>query len=466
MAVYRSKMRSFGSVSFCSSIFGPILFLLLVQWCCVAVTTAYEENDKFCIRTQPMLLADIEKHVNPLDGDPNCKVLATTLTVKEKESFLATMCKDHGTSYKDTYYFFKLRNGELSGRGTHKEICDGMRNPLLAWVPYNMVLENFVQELNPKEQLSYIGKATDVDREKTELCHFSHTDLVTNITADLFACIVMIFEDNFYGQDANINVLVEINPIMYELRNITYLPWINVSTSYKTLLDRTVLHNPNRESKQIYGSIKYGFVEKVHLNVSTIYSHNLDRLPLLFEHAGAVLELNDVGVGGVEVSTKAYFGRFMDARTSVNVEVIGQWAEHHQQFNADVFEYFGYGIKRYRNEIHHGEVTFTRIESAEPVYETPDSKHLAASTLHNMGGNKFERMEMADGENGTQMAGWDDEELSGSSHDGHPYPGFYPWFVVGTIVVAVVLLTVVIGMVRAWSKIEEKKLYKLAASSA
>ncbi|XP_004520272.1 uncharacterized protein LOC101456989 [Ceratitis capitata] len=447
-------MSSFGRASF--SLRHNLLYALLL---CIAVT-AYEENDKFCIRTQPMLLADIEKHINPLEGDPNCRVLATTLTVKEKESFTEIMCKDHGTSYKDSYYFFKLRNGELRGRGTHKEICNGITNPLLAWVPYHMVLENFAQELNPKEHLSYIGKATDVEREKTELCHFSHTDLVTNITSDLFACIVMIFEDNFYGQDANINVLVEIEPLMYELRNITYLPWANVSTSYKTLLDRTTLNNPNSEPKQIYGSVKYGFIEKVHVNVSSIYNQNLDHLPLLFEHAGAVLELNDLGIGGVDVQTKAYFGRFMDARTSVKVEVIGQWAEHRQQFNADVYDYYGYGIKRLRNEIHRGEVTFTRIESTEPVFETPDSTHLTSSSLHLLGGQKFERLEMA--ENVTISPEWDTDAY----YNAHPYPGFYPWFVGGSIVVAVVLLAVVFSMVRIWSKKEEKRLYKLAASSA
>ncbi|XP_067627967.1 enolase-binding protein isoform X2 [Eurosta solidaginis] len=380
-----------------------------------------------------------------------------------QESFLDTMCKDHGTSYKDVYYFFKLHNGELKGRGSHKEICDGRKNPLLAWVPYKMILENFAQELNPKEQLSYIAKATDLEREKTELCHFSHTDLVTNITSDLFACIVMIFEDNFYGQDANINALIEIEPLMYELRNITYLPWVNVTTSYKTLLDRTTLHNPSREAKQIYGSIKYSYVEKVHVNVSVIYSQNLNQLPLLFEHAGAVLELNDLGVGGVDVSTKALFGRFMDPRSTVNVEVIGQWAEHRKQFNADVLEYFGYGIKRFRNEIHHGEVTFTRIESAEPVYETPDSSFLTAITKHTLG-KKLERLEMPNGANVTESPELDDEEFADS--DGHPYPGFYPWFVAGSLVVAAVLLFVIIGMVRAWSKREQTKRYKLAATSA
>lgn len=94
---------------------------------------------------------------------------------------------------------------------------------------------------------------------------------------------------------------------MYELRNITYLPWVNVSTSYKTLLDRATLNNPNSEAKQIYGSVKYGFVEKVHVNVSTIYNKNLDHLPLLFEHAGAVLELNDLGIGGVDVTAVRQF---------------------------------------------------------------------------------------------------------------------------------------------------------------
>lgn len=142
--------------------------------------------------------------------------------------------------------------------------------------------------------------------------------------------------------------------------------------------------------------------------------------------------------------------------------MIGQWAEHHQQFNADVFDYFGYGIKRYRNEIHHGEVTFTRIESAEPVYETPDSTHLTGTTLHSAEEKKFERLVMAEDENITQTSNWDIDTY----YNSHPYPGFYPWFVAGSIAVAVVLLAVVFNMVRIWSKKEEKKLYKLAASSA
>lgn len=42
-----------------------------------------------------------------------------------------------------------------------------------------------------------MAKATDVSREKTELCHFRHSDLVNRISANLFTCVVMIFEDNF-----------------------------------------------------------------------------------------------------------------------------------------------------------------------------------------------------------------------------------------------------------------------------
>lgn len=44
----------------------------------------FEENTKFCIRTEPLLLSDIEKHVNPIEDNKNCEILATTLTVNEK----------------------------------------------------------------------------------------------------------------------------------------------------------------------------------------------------------------------------------------------------------------------------------------------------------------------------------------------------------------------------------------------
>lgn len=44
----------------------------------------FEENTKFCIRTEPMLLADIEKPIKPIGDNANCEILATTLTVNEK----------------------------------------------------------------------------------------------------------------------------------------------------------------------------------------------------------------------------------------------------------------------------------------------------------------------------------------------------------------------------------------------
>jgi len=65
-----------------------------------------------------------------------------------------------------------------------------------AWIPHT-VLKNYAAELNPKERLTYIAKATNVEREKTELCHFRHTDLVNAVSDNLFTCVVMIFGDNF-----------------------------------------------------------------------------------------------------------------------------------------------------------------------------------------------------------------------------------------------------------------------------
>lgn len=71
---------------------------------------------------------------------------------------------------------------------------------MLAWVPYKIMMQNYATELNPSERLSYIAKATSVEREKTELCHFRHTDLVNNVMDSLFTCVVMIFEDNFVSK--------------------------------------------------------------------------------------------------------------------------------------------------------------------------------------------------------------------------------------------------------------------------
>lgn len=114
------------------------------------------------------------------------------------------MCADHGstTIKRSNHHFFKLHNGELNGRGAQRDICNGNASTMLAWVPYKIMLQNYAAELNPKERLSYIAKATNVEREKTELCHFRHTDLVNNVMDNLFTCVVMIFEDNFVSSCA------------------------------------------------------------------------------------------------------------------------------------------------------------------------------------------------------------------------------------------------------------------------
>lgn len=101
--------------------------------------------------------------------------------------------------------------------------------------------------------------------------------------------------------DSNINVLVEIQPLMYELHNITFTHWINATTSYKTLLGKTELKNPSRERKQIFGNFNYAYVEKIELNLSSVYTKDMTKLPLLFEHKNAVLELDPRGVGGLDV---------------------------------------------------------------------------------------------------------------------------------------------------------------------
>ncbi|KNC21107.1 hypothetical protein FF38_04335 [Lucilia cuprina] len=440
-----------------------IILCCSISWC----VQTFEENTKFCIRTEPMLLSEIEKRIKPIDDNINCDIVATTLTVNEKESFINTMCKDHGSSHKDIYYYFKLHNGDLIGRSEYHEICQSKTNPLLAWVPYEQMQKRYAPELNPKERHNYIAKATDVQREKTELCYFRHTDLVYNISDNLFTCVVMIFEDNFYGLDSNINVLVEIKPLMYELRNITYLPTVNSTLSYKTLLGKKELKNPNSEKKEIFGNLKYAYVEKIDLNLSTVYRDDMIKLPLLFEHKNAILELDDKGIGGMDVNEKAYYGRKMEPKTKIKVDVIGQWAEHREQFNADIYEYFGYGIKRFRNEMKNGSVTFVRIESTEPVYEIPEEDDIVVAKIHSLGGKKFERLSAEEDSFGLDVNesmtlneldnNWEDEE----NHTGNrPYPGFYPWFIVAVLVVAGVILAAIYGVVRNYSKKNERQNYK------
>ncbi|XP_005185348.2 uncharacterized protein LOC101898722 [Musca domestica] len=444
----------------------------------VAEAKLFEENTKFCLRTEPMLLADIEKHKSPQGHNKSCEIVATLLTSLEKESFRNTMCKDHGSSHKDAFYFLKLYNGDLVGRGTYHEICKGEKNPLLAWIPYEMMQKYYAQELNPKERLNYMAKATDVSREKTELCHFRHSDLVENIPDNLFTCVVMIFEDNFYGLESSINVLVEIKPLMYELRNVTFMPWVNSTISYKTLLGRTYLKNPSRERKQIYGNFNYEYVEKVELNLSSIYQTGMRRLPLLFEHKNAVLKIDDKGIGGMDVKEKAYFGRKMEPKTKVRVDIIGQWAEDQQEFSADIYEYFGYGVKRFHNEMQHGNVTFMRIESTEPVYEMPEEDDIVIPQIHSIDGKPFERMTAAEDDdmfgayNETDEDFRDDLEAlfedgmitdvirEDTENESDSNSGFYPWFILVVLIVGGILVGTVYLVSRHYGAKDERRRYK------
>lgn len=59
-----------------------VVFAILfgLPWC----SESFEENKKFCIRTEPILLSDIEKRLKTSDDKTNCDIVATTLTVNEK----------------------------------------------------------------------------------------------------------------------------------------------------------------------------------------------------------------------------------------------------------------------------------------------------------------------------------------------------------------------------------------------
>ncbi|KAH8305883.1 hypothetical protein KR018_000786 [Drosophila ironensis] len=423
----------------------------------LALGLAFQEHPHFCIDTEPLLLEDIDRHVViPDEKELQCHIKATTLTPQEKTSLVDTLCADHGSTYvrRDNHHFLRLRNGELSGRGTQAEICGSNASSVLAWVPYEMVLKHYAAELNPKERLTYIAKATNVEREKTELCHFRHTDLVNAVTDNLFTCVVMIFGDNFYGLEDNINVLVELQPLMYQLKNITYLPWRNVSNSYKMHLGDSVLRNPSSDRKPIYGSLNYAFVEKIHLNVSSVYQDTqLARLPLLFEHRGSVLELDKDGVGGMDVEEKAYFGRSMDPRSEVKVQVIGQWMDQHRQFSADIYEYFGYGLRRYRQPLVGGQLTFVRIDNTEPVFAAPESNNLAKASL-------FRESKAAQLKEGGNFTEWEQAQEDG---DSEPDSGSYGWSVVSCLLVGfVVVLTIYVIVRRQSRKSQQSQRYDLA----
>ncbi|EDV98314.1 uncharacterized protein LOC6568971 [Drosophila grimshawi] len=439
-------------------IFAFGLLLLLRLLLSTSSCLAFEERADFCIKTEPLLLSDLERRVflASNEGQSQCHITAITLTAKEKEILIDTLCTDHGSTLmkRSNNHFFKLYNGELSGRGGQRDICDGKASSMLAWVPYTTMMEQYASELNPKERLSYIAKATNVQREKTELCHFRHADLVNNVLDNMFTCVVMIFEDNFYGIDDNINVLVELQPLMYQLRNVTYLPWRNVTNSYKMRLGNGVLKNPSGQRKPIYGSLSYEFVEKIRVNTSSVFQlEQLAKLPLLLEHRGSVLELDADGVGGLDVQEQAYFGRTMDAKSEVKLQVIGQWVDQHREFDADIYEYFGHGLLRYKQPLNGGRLTFVRIDSTEPAFEAPDSRNLAKASLFRDANASPARMSVNATEGYNE---WSSVEEEGNS-------SFYPWFVLSCLLFAIVLVVVIYGIVRVYNKkTKERQKYELA----
>ncbi|XP_016978063.1 uncharacterized protein LOC108043766 [Drosophila rhopaloa] len=425
----------------------------------VTLGTAFKEHPHFCIETEPLLLSHIDRHVViPSEKDLQCHIKATTLTQNEKAVLVDTLCADHGstTVKRDNHHFLRLHNGELRGRGAQSEVCANGANSVLAWVPYDMVLRNYAAELNPKERLTYIAKATNVEREKTELCHFPHTDLVNAVTDNLFTCVVMIFGDNFYGLEDNINVLVELEPLMYHLRNITYLPWRNVSNSYKMHLGDSVLRNPSGERKPIYGSLNYEFVEKILVNMTSVYQDKkLARLPLLFEHRSSVLELDSDGVGGLDVAEKAYFGRSMDPRSEVKVQVIGQWVDQHREFGADIYEYYGHGLRRYRQPLAGAQLTFVRIDNTEPAFMAPESNNLAKASLFR--DHKTDKLKEDPSGNFTEWENAQEEDFDEDE------PGFYGWFVVISLLLALAVILGIYLVVRTHSRRnKQRQMYDLA----
>ncbi|EDW56654.1 uncharacterized protein LOC6615407 [Drosophila sechellia] len=425
----------------------------------VTLVAALDEHPHFCIKTDPILLSEIDRHVViPSEEELQCHIKATTLTQNEKASLVGTLCADHGstTIKRDNHHYFKLRNGELTGRGVQAEVCANGGDSVLAWIPYHTVLKNYAAELNPKERLTYIAKATNVEREKTELCHFRHTDLVNAVSDNLFTCVVMIFGDNFYGLEDNINVLVELEPLAYQLRNITYLPWRNVTNSYKMHLGDSVLRNPSGERKPIYGSLNYDFVEKILVNMSSVYQHRkLSRLPLLLEHRSSVLELDSYGMGGLDVAEKAYFGRSMDPRSEVKVQVIGQWVDQHREFGADIYEYYGHGLRRYKETLTGARLTFIRIDNTEPVFMAPESSNLAKSSLFRE--PKVGQIREDPSGNYTE---WENAQEEDYDEEG---PGFYCWFVVTCLLLAIAIILGIYIVVSAHNRRNKKRqMYEVA----
>ena len=150
---------------------------------------------------------------------------------------------------------------------------------------------------------------------------------------------------------------------------------------------------------------------------------------------------------------RAYFGLTMDPKASVKVDVIGQWAELKRVFNANVYEYFGYGIRRLFKEVQNCAASYLLIDTSEAVYGAPESSYLAAITVH---GNSNKSANLVTVEHSStpeavEEAGeWEGEDFSSAGD--HPYPNFYCWAVAGAIVVGIALLGSVCGMVRYWSQ--------------
>lgn len=261
-----------------------------------------------------------------------------------------------------------------------------------------------------------------------------------------------------YGIEDNINVLVELEPLMYQLRNISYLPWRNVTNSYKMHLGDSVLRNPSGERKPIYGSLNYAFVEKIELNTSSVYQDkHLARLPLLFEHRGSVLQLDEHGVGGLDVAEKAYFGRSMDARSEVKVQVIGQWVDQHREFGADIYEYYGHGLRRYKQPLTGARLTFVRIDNTEPVFQAPESNNLVKASLF----REQKAGKLKENQTGSNFTEWENSELDSDSDEDEP--GFYGWFVVCALLLALIVVLGIYLLVRTQTRRnKQRQMYDLA----
>lgn len=175
---------------------------------------------------------------------------------------------------------------------------------------------------------------------------------------------------------------------------------------------------------------------------------------------------------------KAYFGRKMEPKTKVRVDIIGQWAEDQQEFSADIYEYFGYGVKRFHNEMQHGNVTFMRIESTEPVYEMPEEDDIVIPQIHSIDGKPFERMTAAEDDdmfgayNETDEDFRDDLEAlfedgmitdgirEDTENESNSNSGFYPWFILVVLIVGGILVGTVYLVSRHYGAKDERRRYK------